>query len=321
MHDRPIDILSINETRLDRSIDDKELQINGYNIVRKDRNREGGGVAIYYRDHLDVKDRKDLVPENIESVCIEVSLTKCKPLLITSLYRPPSARLAIFDEIQRLIENIDGENKEMILVGDLNCDLLPNIRLHHTNRFLDIVNLFQLTQIITEPTRVTANTETLIDLFLTNKPENISNSGVVHLGISDHSLIYGCRKISFCKNPPKLVESRNFKYYKSSEFKNDLTEILSNWDWRTDDPNVLWNQFRDRFNQVAEMHAPIRIRRVRSKYAPWLNHEIKNAINNRDYLKRRAVKTKSDYYHEAYKQARNRVNGLVKKTKHYTSKT
>ena len=29
--------------------------------------------------------------------------------------------------IQNLIQNIDGEDKEIILVGDLNCDLLPDV--------------------------------------------------------------------------------------------------------------------------------------------------------------------------------------------------
>ena len=44
------------------------------------------------------------------------------------------------------------------------------------------MNLFQLTQVIEEPTRFTSNTQTPLDLFIINKPENIINSGVVHLG-------------------------------------------------------------------------------------------------------------------------------------------
>jgi hypothetical protein len=48
-------------------------------------------------------------------------------------------------------------------------------------------SLYQFHQLINEPTRVTPTSAFLIDLILTNKPENISPSGVVHLGISDHS--------------------------------------------------------------------------------------------------------------------------------------
>jgi hypothetical protein len=52
------------------------------------------------------------------------------------------------------------------------------------------MNTLQFEQLIKEPTRVTATTKTLIDLAFTNKPELINGSGVIHLGISDHSMIY-----------------------------------------------------------------------------------------------------------------------------------
>ena len=201
--------------------------------------------------------------------------TKCAPLIISALYRPPNTKIDIFDKIEILIHNIDGENKETILLGDMNCDLLSDIRSHETKRLLDITSLFQMTQLITNPTRVTKNTSTLVDWLLTNKPESICNSGVIHLGVSDHSLIYGCRKIVLRRNPPKMVESRSFKYYKSPAFKADLNVHLSMCDCATDDPNVLWNQFRDVFRHVADFHAPLRSRLVRSTYAPWLNKEIK----------------------------------------------
>ena len=286
MHDKPLDILTLNETRLDDNISDKYIEISGYEIVRKDRNRIGGGVAIYYRDHLNVRNRDELVPEGVESVCVEVLKTKCTPLLISTIYRPPSSKVDIFEKIENLIQNLDNENKEIILAGDVNCDLLANVHSNHTNRLLTIANLFQLTQIIDEPTRVTEYTSTLVDWLMTNKPENISNTGVLHLGVSDHSLIYGCRKIAFSRNPSKLVESRCLKNYKSSAFKADLNECLFMSDWATNDPNALWNQFRNAFNYVADVHAPIKTRRVRSTYTPWLNKNIKTEMNYRDYLKK-----------------------------------
>ena len=62
-----------------------------------------------------------------------------------------------------------------------------------------ICRLYQIDQLITEPTRVTPTSTTVIDLILTNRSENISESGVIHLGISDHSLVYLVRKFT----PPK----------------------------------------------------------------------------------------------------------------------
>ena len=127
-----------------------------------------------------------------------------------------------------------------------------------------------MTQLIANPTRITANTSTLIDWFIANKPEYIKNFGVLHLGISDHSLIYGCRKIAYCKTAPKIIECRKFNKYKSPAFKDDLNYALSISDWGSNDPNVLWNQFRDIFNNVADIHAPITSRRVRSSLCPMV---------------------------------------------------
>jgi hypothetical protein len=50
---------------------------------------------------------------------------------------------------------------------------------------------------IDHPTRITDSTSSLLDVALVTNPENISQSRVLHVGISDHSLIYACRKLSF----------------------------------------------------------------------------------------------------------------------------
>ena len=74
---------------------------------------------------------------------------------------------------------------------------------------------------------------------MTNCPENVMNSGVVHVGISDHSLIYICRKIYFVKTQPKLLESRNYKNYNPDHFNGDLDNLLNQYTWESNDPDVL----------------------------------------------------------------------------------
>jgi hypothetical protein len=49
-----IDILTISETHLDNTFDDTVVAIHGYNIYRKDRNANGGGVAVYIQNHIQV---------------------------------------------------------------------------------------------------------------------------------------------------------------------------------------------------------------------------------------------------------------------------
>ena len=40
-------VLAVSETWLDGSVTDAEIELVGYTVVRKDRNRNGGGVCLY----------------------------------------------------------------------------------------------------------------------------------------------------------------------------------------------------------------------------------------------------------------------------------
>ena len=85
---------------------------------------------------------------------------------------------------------------------------------------------------------------------------------------------------------------------------------------------MLWpNEFKNNFLTIAEKHAPVRQRRVKSEHKPWLTKEIKRLIHHRDYLKRQSVRLTSSNYNEAYKRCKNKLNKLIKKTKEEYFKT
>lgn len=144
LHDETFEISSINESRLDSNIDDCLVKIKGYNIVRKDRNRDGGGVAIYYRNHLNVIIRDDLIHDELESICLEITKSRCKPLFIASIYRSPSAKIEILCKIHNFIQKMDHEHQDIIMVGDLNCDFLSKTKTSYTNQLKDMLELFQI---------------------------------------------------------------------------------------------------------------------------------------------------------------------------------
>ena len=60
-------------------------------------------------------------------------------------------------------------------------------------------------QLIDEATRVTITTSSLIDHIVTNTPEKMSDFGVIHTGLSDHSLIFAIRKISVLKKQERKL--------------------------------------------------------------------------------------------------------------------
>ena len=55
---------------------------------------------------------------------------------------------------------------------------------------------FRLKQLISESTRITLSTRNLIHLIFTNQTDDVHCSGVYHVAINDHSLVYINHKIS-----------------------------------------------------------------------------------------------------------------------------
>ncbi len=81
MVDKPIHILAINETKLDDSILDQQISISGYNMIRKYRNRKGGGVLMYIHESIIFSERHDLCPNSMEIICAEIKKQHNKTFL------------------------------------------------------------------------------------------------------------------------------------------------------------------------------------------------------------------------------------------------
>ena len=89
--------------------------------------------------------------------------------------------------------------KETIVTGDFNCDVSGDDSRPSTtsNPVISCFNLFQMLQLIHDPTRVSEFTKSTIDLIVTSHPELVSESGAIPVLISDHYLVYGvhCWKV------------------------------------------------------------------------------------------------------------------------------
>ena len=118
-----IDILTLSETHLVDLIGNNELDIRNYNFARLDRNRSGGGIAMYINENINYRMRYDLMHDSLEYMVAEICLEKQKPFLVIILYRPPSAKSEVFNQIQECFEILEDTGYEYILLGDLNCDM------------------------------------------------------------------------------------------------------------------------------------------------------------------------------------------------------
>lgn len=312
-----LDILAINETRLDGSVPNESVHIPNYQIVRNDRNRNGGGVCIYIRNSVNFVDKSRLILNEIEALCIEINKPQSKPFVVMSCYRPPNADAKqFFENLQLIVNRLDSGNTELFILGDLNCNMLPSHNNSPKNELNSLCELHQLDQLISTPTRITSNTRTLIDIILTNRPHRIVSSGVIHLSISDHSLVYAIRKISVSsKTSHTITEIRNFKNFCVDDFNDDLKNIPWGEVDKFDDPNQMWCCWKMMFLGVINKHAPLKKKRIRNKKSPWLNAGIKRSMIERDKLKSTAIRTNFSEDWSNYKKAKNRVNNKIKETK------
>ena len=83
-----LQLFCITESKLSKVINDSELFIDGYTLLRADRNRHSGRIAIYCSHSLkssciycdDIK--------RVEYLCIKISPSNVKHLIVCCIYRP-----------------------------------------------------------------------------------------------------------------------------------------------------------------------------------------------------------------------------------------
>ena len=105
------------------------------------------------------------------------------PAILKSQWKP---------ELSALFEAATAQTNDVLFLGDFNCDLLhPNKPPRAGRELTDLLQIFDLQNVVKSATRTSKRSETLLDLILTNKKRRILTSAVVDAQISDHSLVPG----------------------------------------------------------------------------------------------------------------------------------
>ena len=308
--------ICVTETWLDDSVPDSEIQIDNYCILRKDRNRRGGGVCVYIRKDFSFNQRCDLDNSNLEAVWFEILLPKTRPILCGSLYRPPSQHnfYSVLDSV--CSSNNDFTELETILLGDFNTDVSSEQSCTIFQNFKNFTQMFNFKQLIAEATRICKSTSTTIDLILVSDPDKISQSGVIHTCFSDHRLIYCTRKIS--KSFVGQHNTVNVRSMKNYSIEN-LHDALLAEDWSqvflSDDVNTAWNIFKDIFSSVLDNIVPFKQIRLKQRSEPWMDSDILETIQERDKAFHKYKQNKSEGFFNTFKTLRNKVQYLVHNAK------
>lgn len=307
-----LDILTISESKLCSDICDAEIKIPNFKLFRLDRDRHGGGVAIYCSENFSSFDHTNLSCKEFESMWIKIKLKKSKPFHICTTYRSPSVNKPL-EHTSHLCSYLKSclkklpKGADVILLGDFNVNWSKPYGLSSIMK--DFARSCNLSQLIDSPTRLTETSSSLIDLIFTNS-NSISKSGSLYFGLSDHNLIYCVKKSLKPKLSPRIISFRNFKNFDRNEFILDL--INADWVPFFNSRNVdeATNIFNAIVSQISEIHAPLSHFKIKGNSCPWLNNELLASIRERDYLLKVASQSQKPDDWINFRKKRNFVNKL-----------
>ena len=133
------------------------------------RNRHGGGIAIYIRAHVNVNTLQ-LPHPDLVLILLE-SYFNAHLYTIGGFYRPPNSGSDYMSKLHSAIALLRPQNfSNLVICGDFNIDQsAPASGLHQPLK--QILSDFCLSQVVSEPTRVTDSTASTIDLVLMSNPQ------------------------------------------------------------------------------------------------------------------------------------------------------
>ena len=256
-----------------------------------------------------------------ESAWIEIHLPLSRSqFVIGCVYRPPSSEVEPFARAMEMtMGNLTDSNA--LVIGDFNAKCpswLPSDKYNAAGRVLEPLFLqMGLHQCVESPTHFQPDGSlgSLLDLVLTTTPNLISKlSTLPPLGSSDHL----CVTCHLNVNPSRSIRSlpkRIWNYEKADV--RELNNALANADWNIVDNSDIdsalsaWNET---FLSIVSKFVPSKIIRTIKKKNPFVNKDIETAIKEKHSALRRLKKNPSVENREAFRQKRNLVTHLLRKS-------
>ena len=305
-------LLGVTETRLNLQCNDA-VSIQNYSFLRKDASCLGQtGIGLYVHDTIlpITKRRLDLESSGVECIWIELRRNRKEtPSLVCILYRNPASLYSWYDEFVAMMDKITEKHPKsnILILGDFNIDLFkPHSAWEST------CSLFGLKQLVTEPTRITPNSSSLLDHIYTNRVSQISNVSVSDISLSDHCPVVAtlsCKPIKSKIKGHTTIEFRAFRNFNVDDYLCDLNQADFNHVYDATDPDDALSILYGTLVPIINKHAPLRKKRVKQATLPgWLSGEIADTMKERD-------KAKKDKDFPKFKTLRNKVSTLVRDAK------
>ena len=293
------DVITLSETFLSNT-STHDLTLGGFHqVVRRDRETFGGGVAVYIRESITFKRLLEYEHDDLEMIWIELNIIEGE-IIICTLYRAPWDN-NFWDKLEENIEHVKSlcKTQNMLLLGDLNADF----ETINGRKLLDLCTQHNLHYCINEPTRITETSKSCLDQILINTPNFICESTVEPPVCNNDHCSVGI-KLNF-KVPCEYPYYREIWSYKDGDYDGFSSAVGSaNWDecFISDDVDNVCESWTKKLLSIARAFITNKAVLIRPNDKPWYTNELR-------LLKRKAkrwyskAKTTNKYAHWGkYKQ-------------------
>ena len=280
--------------------------IEGYKEpIRLDRNRNGGGLLFFIRDDLDSKEIKShKLPKKVEGIFIKLIIRNTKWLIMGG-YNPDKKDISNFlGHVSKELDRFLPQYENLLLLGDFNSEMSET-------DMKDFCETYNLTNLITDPTCFkSVDNPSCIDMMLTNRSLCFESSRTVETGLSDcHKMTVTVMKKYYKKLEPITINYRDYKSFDGEKFRTDLKERLAQSE------SLSVENFKQIFNEILELHAPLKQKVARGNNAPFMNKTLSKAFMTRARLRNKYFKNPTAENRISYTKHKNFCTNLLRREK------
>lgn len=285
------DVVVLAETWLHEHVDNKEL-LNckkDYTIYRHDRiERKGGGILIAVSDEIASYDVS--IAWHLEFLCVCIQINYAD-FLFCACYRPPNSSSTFCDEFHDCLNQVVVKfpKAPLFVLGDFNFPAISwnepfpvtTSPSKECSSFIDVCSIFNLSQLVKGPTRITQSSSSTLDLLLTTVPESVSSLTLLP-ALSDHLVAHFTIPSSSSRPAKQFKQIRDYVKADFQAINRELEAFIDYFlpEFWERPLNVNWALFRNKVQWLTDKYIPLR-RIPCPKRQPWYNVSLKRLLNKK----------------------------------------
>ena len=308
-----LDILIIQETKLDNSFPVAQFLVDEFVMYRNDFRNDSGGLMMFVRGDLPQRRRNELEVNTcqsgrIESIAVEIT-TQDKKWLLFNMYKQPIVKDSDFKTIfEDVLKSCTRQGMNYIICGDLNVNMLKP-----GNCLVDLLDVYGSKNIVKSPTCFKSSVPTLLDVVITNVPKSFQNVSCIECDLSDfHRMVCFATKMYAPVIKKRQIVYRSYKHFDENSYTNDLLNIPFHVCEIFDDVEDSYWFCQEMITDIMNTHAPIKQRIIKNNQVPFMNGKLRKAINVKNMFRRKFNRCRNSVNWEIYRNHRNYVVKLRK---------